>query len=389
MERFGGGFERSAGSESARRQFFGSWGIEGMVTGHNDTGRNDGDTLAGMDDRFLRIRGRRDDVRWFDRAVLRLMDENVDVAHARSAFQEVLSALGESGESADELFGEPRAWADARIEQWREDGEDAFESQVLTMRDAVMYGLVSAVLFSVLMALGGLSGAAYSPMVAVAPLLMSVAAVGAVLVWRHAFRGFSRVVAFLLASLWALAGVAVIVGYALLTDWLNLPRLSSWLVMVPSAVVYAALLWLVSRYWKSTPAHRHDTEGLSSDDAAWLADLAGELRLRGDMGERRIRRIVGDAKRWARESSSGLEGEFGTAQAYAAGFKPSSLRELRIAWFWFAVVLLIDVPYLVVTWLGYAGRGVYSKAIAALLLVSGLTCLVASMISWWRRRRRC
>lgn len=352
------------------------------------TERDDDDTLAGMDDRFQRVRGRRDDVRWSDRAALRLMDEDVDAAHARSAFREALAVLGESGESADELLGEPQDWADAWIERWREDGEGAFEPQALTVRDVAVYGLVSAVLFSVLMALGGLSGASYSPMVALAPLLISIAAVGVVPVWRYGLRRFSRAMALLLVSLWAIVGVAVVVGYAWLTDSMDLPQLPSWMVMVPATVAYALLIWLVSRYWKPASTRRSDTDGLPADDAVWLAELAGALRLRGDMSESRIRRVVDDARQWARESGSGLEDEFGSAQAYAASFKPSSLRELRAVWFWLAVVLL-EALYTVVTWLGYAGHGEYSKGIASTMLATGLACLVGSLVSWWRNRQRC
>lgn len=362
-------------------------GMEAMMARVHEIRRHGDGALVGMDDCFLWVRGRKEDARWFDRAVLRLMGENVDMAHVRLAFQDVLSTLEKSDESADELFGEPQVWADVRIEQWREGGEDAFETQAFTMRDAVVNALALSVLFSTLMALGGLSGAVYSPMIAFVPLLMAIAVIGVVLVWQHVLRKFSRAVAFLLALLWVIVGVMVIVGYILLTDRLNLPRLSSWTVMVPAVVVYALLTWLVSKRWKAASARWPDADGLSANDAVWLTDLAGGLRLRGDMSERRIRRIVADAQQWARESGSGLEDEFGSAKAYAAGFGPSSLRELHAVWFWLALVLVIEVPYMAVAWLGYAGHGAYSKAVATILFVSGLMCLLASVISWWRKRQ--
>ena len=99
---------------------------------------------------------------------------------------------------------------------WSRHGEDAFEPQLFMVCDVTVYGLVSAALFSALMALGGLSGASYSPMVALMPLLMSIAAVGMVPAWRYGLR-FSRAMALLLASLWAIVDVAAVVGYAWLT----------------------------------------------------------------------------------------------------------------------------------------------------------------------------
>ena len=50
------------------------------------------------------------------------------------------------------------------------------------------------------------------------PLLMAIAAIGVVLVWRRVLREFSRAVAFRLALLWVIAGAMVIVGYILLTN---------------------------------------------------------------------------------------------------------------------------------------------------------------------------
>ena len=79
------------------------------------------------------------------------------------------------------------------------------------------------------------------------PLLMAIAAIGVVLVWRRVLREFSRAVAFLLALLWVIAGAMVIVGYILPTNRQNLSQLSSWTIVVSAVVIYALLTWLVSK----------------------------------------------------------------------------------------------------------------------------------------------
>lgn len=348
--------------------------------------------LAGVDMAFGKARGLAADERWCARAIVAMAGENVDAHHMREALDEALAILraaegSETAEPIDSLLGAPEEWSAARIARWREDGIDAFESEAMTPADLLLFGVGLACLFSVLFGLVGWGSEGYPIGVALMPLPMAWAVLGCGFWYQRVMAarsgGFVKAVG--AAVCWGLASALALAGLAWAMQ--GLPRAPMWMVMLPAAAVYACATWLIGRWWKQRDTHRTLTaDELFEGDSAWMADFGAALRLRGDMSDRDVKRLTDDARRFAAESGTRLVEEFGPARVYAQRFPRSTLKELRIVMFWTSVVLLIDIPYLIATYAGYAGHGDWSMYIAHGILIGGVISLATAILRYRRQR---
>lgn len=282
-----------------------------------------------VEERFASVRGRTEDTKWFARAVFACIDAHADVQHVRLAFDGVLETLAESNEAIAELFGEPQEWADEQVRQWRAMGIDAFQSQVLPVRDLVLAGFASASVLSVIFCIEGSDRLPVA--IAAMPLLISWIIVGCLGIYQRVIRTRPMTVAVLSCAVLVVIGACATAGYAWLIQQIPMARVAMWLIMLSAAAVYALVTWVTGKLLPPEP----ELSGLSADDLfaddeAWLSDLAGTLRSRGDISTRRVRQICTDARQYAAQSESKLVNEFGPAEVYAQRFPRSPHKELRL-----------------------------------------------------------
>ncbi|MCH3974652.1 MAG: hypothetical protein LKF49_05355 [Bifidobacterium tibiigranuli] len=340
--------------------------------------------LSDMEERFASVRGRTEDRKWFARAVLAFIDDHVDVHHVRLAFDGVPEALAESDEAIAELFGDPQEWVDEQVRQWRAMGIDAFQSQVLPVRDLVLGGFASASVLSVISCIEGSDR--FPVAIAAMPLLISWIIVGCLGIYQRVIRTRPMTAAVLSCAVLVTIGACATAGYAWLIQQIPMAQVAMWLIMLPAAVLYAFATWIIGRLWPpESEVSGLSADDLFADDEAWLSDLAGALRSRGDISTRRVRQICTDARQYAAQSESKLVDEFGPAEVYAQRFPRSSHKELRYVWLYGAIVL-VDIAYVTAIWLRYMGHGAFSNSFNVALLAANIASLVSAIVQWRRQR---
>ena len=236
--------------------------------------------LAVTYEEFDRARGDDADGAWAFSVSWSLMTQDVDPAQVREGLEEALEVVRETRESPRDLFGEPRAHAEALYEQWSSEGRLHLQETTPTRRDVVSVGLV----------------------------LAAVVAVGLLLALRDRDATPRGILTLLLISL------AVGTG---------------------SSLLHAG--WTRRHRW-----HRHRLESTETPtDVRWSLTLTEILRTRYAMSGARVRDIVAEAHAHAAESGSSVPEEFGTPEDYAARFAPDRARRARLTATLLAVLALL------------------------------------------------
>lgn len=168
------------------------------------------------------------------------------------------------------------------------------------------------------------------------PVILGVSTVAGRIVWERtlARRPMSVAVA---------AAVGVVAVALALTVLLVLwGRSSSFAVdnMWPLGLVALGCIVAGKGFDAVLPRGRAGTHATLGDDE-WLRVLAGVLRLRAEMSERRVRTIAAEAQAHAEEAGSSLQDEFGRPEDYASTFAPDQLnRSRRMLWVYAALAVV-------------------------------------------------
>ncbi|PJM74682.1 hypothetical protein [Bifidobacterium simiarum] len=260
------------------------------------------------------------------------------------------------GASLNEMFGDPKAWAFGRVEEWREEGIDAFAyERPESMRNVTVTALKASapvyVVFWLLMLASGWSSMTWSLALVPFPVMSGdsstlwsgdglfplrdlfmpfviVLMIGlARTVYRRVLRNISHMLA--VVTVGVLAVVAGL-GGAMLSEWLLPPARvnAAWMLLL--AAVWALSGWVVARLWRE-PSRRSRLSESSPfvDDATWIRDVGRLLRERGDITDGAARRICDEAEAFSARSGSDLVAEFGTPAEYAHRFRETSVRARR------------------------------------------------------------
>lgn len=392
----------------------------------HETGRS----LVDVFRAYERLRGRRDDRRWAERAAWNLMERHhVGVDAVGDALGRELTLLRDmltADECGDDvvrdtdgtvsdrpirdLLGMPESWAEETAKSWRDDGIDRFDyEQPMAMRDVVVYGfglscglalmfwialafavrdwgmpgmadrvfLPSPVLIDVddVAQAGKVVGLIAWPMPLIPWLLtMLVLLVGRT--YRRVLAGRSFVMAVASCAVLAVIGIALMVSVMMMAA--NGPYVhTAW--MFAFAGLYGLAAYGIGRLWRERDDDDADVGPMADDllmnDDEWLERVASLLRVRNDMSDDDVRRICGEAETHAKHSGSTLVAEFGAPGEYAHRFAPTGKNRRREFWYWvFAVLLaLSNIAWIIVT-----GGTVTWR------LVGQLICFDIAMILAWR-----
>lgn len=301
---------------------------------------------ATIDD-FETARGVEADSLWAHAVSLSLVMREVDEAQVRGALTDALALVKETGESPEELFGEPREHADALYETWRSKGLLQLDPAILRWREVPASGLGWAAFFAVLFPLVLLVGRETTTRWTIGTVLLPVAlglgVVGAATAWASWSRRGAVVGAVGTGALvLGLATGVALVMYG--SQDRPFATAGTWWFLVLAAVW--ALLSTLWRRWLD--AHPAPTTPPVADADEWARRLAGILRAKLLLPEERVSAIVAEARAHATESGRSLQEEFGTPEQYAARFRPDVARRGRMVALLYAVlagfyvVMLLD-----------------------------------------------
>lgn len=306
---------------------------------------------------------------WLDAVRLRLTLDGV----ARPVVDDILgqarALVADSGESPTDLFGPPREWATEQIAERRRDGlPTAVADPATSWRDVPVMGMYAAAGVSLVVLLHSLINREwrleYDLGLLAFPVVMGLVTLTVLTVWEKTLARRSRLVA-VAAGGGVVAGGVGILGPLL---WLGRDQ-----VIATASLWYVVLLALacalLGKLFDSVlPEGTPRGWRTPRTDAEWLGVLAGVLRLRADMPEDRVRRIVADAQAHCAETGASLQEEFGRPEDYAAQFARDEItRARRKAWAFTALtglglvlVVLLDMSWsavlLTLLWGVYAGR---------------------------------
>lgn len=299
---------------------------------------------------LMAARGEPADARWGTAAGGRLLLDGVDEPHLLSSLEDVAEQVRRSGEGPGDLFGDPLAWAHEQQERWLDDGVDAVpEDPLETPRQVVIGGLVAGAVLAVLLAVVhavspgravlGWSGLAL-------PVALGVAVMATNAAYRRLIRARSQVAAMLVVG----AGVAVVsTGLALVlvevaprpTDGVS----AWWLLAVAGACAgLAAVLDHLPQRSGTGPGTLAMPSDASTDDDRWCHELAVALRERDGFPDRRVARLVAEARAHGTDSGRPLVEEFGPARLHARRYPPDPRvadRRGTVAWALLAVIPLL------------------------------------------------
>lgn len=394
-------------------------------------------SLEDVFEAYRHDRGLECDEEWAERVAWLLTDEHhVRDDHVRMALLEGLSdlrnvcrddwrsyghieswqgdadAADATGIDASALLGTPEEWGNRRVEQWREDGVDAFEyERPMPVRDVVVYGFgsgaVLAMLFWITMLFhvrnwslgvilplpwpadmdderaGTVIAEGAIPWSApLSPWLISVVTLSVGSVYRRflAARSFAIAVACAAAVgvtgvvlIAALIGVAANGGHGVGVGW-----------MLTAAVVYGIAAYATGRMWRDAePSDETTADSLLMDDDEWIAETARLLRDRNDMTDADVERICSQARSHANDSGATLPEEFGSPVEYAHRFSPTGGAERRLTVYWAFAAIACAIG---AAWMFITGGGIpWSTVILCLCFV---VSSAFAFIAWRRILRR-
>ena len=316
-----------------------------------------------------------------------------------------------TGIDASALLGTPEEWVNRRVEQWREDGVDAFECErPMSVRDVVVYGFgsgaVLAMLFWIAMLfrvrswnLGVILPLPWSSDMGIertgtgiaegmipwsaplAPWLIAVVTLSVASVYRRILAARSFAVAVGAAAtvgvagvvlVAALIGVAVNGGHGVGVGW-----------MLTAAMVYGIVAYATGRVWRAAePSDETTADSLLMNDDEWITETVRLLRARNDMTDADVERICSQVRSHVDESGATLLEEFGTPAEYANRFVPTGgvERRLTVYWAFAAIACAIGAVRMFIT----EGGVPWSTVILCLCFV---VSSAFAFISWRRVRK--
>lgn len=310
--------------------------------------------LEDLHRRFRAARGSARDEKWAQSAAMALVLDDVPESAAVARLEQLLETLSASDEPIEELYGPAQHWAKDQLPRLREQGAVAPEiARPRSLREAAELTLTGTSVFSVLLLvvvlIGGGTTTSTVPLatpVALALAIVALQALFAAVLRRRPFIVAVGVTAVTLGALSTAAGW----GLTALADQVT-STVSIWWHL-PIAGVAEFLAWVLDRRAdRSASADQRsarsttppETAGrtTSLDDHQWLDEAAAALRLRGDLSDRRIRRLLAEARAHAEDAGSSLVEEFGSPTRYARRHRPQAgVRARRRAW-WMAGVALV------------------------------------------------
>ncbi|WP_058233808.1 DUF1129 domain-containing protein [Devriesea agamarum] len=305
------------------------------------------DDIPAAIDRVASIRSDKDDEHWARVAAGRLVLDGISEARVSELLHDVAEQLETHGQSAVELFGDPHEWVEEQLAMVHDREGDGEALSVLTppsLRDIVIETFVIASYYSVLFVIVALLTWSWGQPLTlswlVAPFVLGAVSrvLLAVFTYVRAARSFlSAVIASLVTGA---VGVALTVGVFMVGNGVRF-EYPAVIGVFGSAFMYGVLAWLIGKLWPKRPIH---TPLQVFDDGEWLRQLGATLRIRGDMSDAQVNRIVADSRAFAEEAGTRLVEEFGTPQSYALRFtKNRSLLHRRTAWLSTAGVGLVLV----------------------------------------------
>ena len=274
---------------------------------------------------FADARGVPVDRDWALRAREALTADGVEDTAAASALAEACAAVARAGESPEQLFGAPEAWAAQVRLDAVDEGRLLREIGRIRGRDVLPGALGHAAVLALLLAVGGVAAQEWvlplDRRLFLLPGLVAGATWCCAWVWDAAARRRSRAAAH--ARAWPTAALLFGgIAAAWATVDLGAPVLHrAWLLL---AVPGYGLAWLLTAW----AAHRDAAEpAFTADlpDEAWAAELGGVLRADLGLPDARVRDIVCEARAHAATADASLAEEFGAPAAYAARFQRQSV----------------------------------------------------------------
>ncbi len=346
------------------------------------------ETLAEVVETFPAARGVPDDVGWARTAAARFLLDDAPEDLASAALAGVAAQVAETGESPEELWGDPVEWAREQRRAWRADGLAAAPTAAAGPRELVLATIIGAasieVMFFVVSTISRTWTQQLSAPRLLAPVLLSGAGQVVRAVYERVLRARSQRAAVISVGVTLVLLAPLIAAVFLGTRDRLLGEVSTfWLLAI--AAGYGAVAVLVARVWrpKASRGGRTDARRVPGDEA-WLIELAGELRQRGDMTDQQVRRVVAEARDHATDAGQPLHEEFGGAAAYAARFAPDErVASRRRAWF-FSVLAVLPAGLLVAYVVEDGWRWGSPHLSASLWLALNVVLAVTS----WRSVRR-
>lgn len=306
---------------------------------------------------FRAARGRARDEKWAQAAATALILDDVAEPAVVARLEQLLGTLRASDEPIEELYGPAQHWAEEQLPRLREQGEVTPEiARPRSLREAAVITLVGAAAFSMIFLVVGLLDGAGA--ISMLPLATPLGLALAITLLQAVFAAVLRRRSFLVAvgvTVVALGALSTAAGWGLVTLADQATRSLSVWWHLPIAGLAGLLAWGLDRVSdRAAWARRRATPPATSspgsaaqaaplDDHQWLDEAAAALRLRGDISDRRVRRVLAEARAHAEDVSSSLAEEFGSPQTYARRHGPQAgVRARRRAW-WLAGVAVVTM----------------------------------------------
>lgn len=369
-------------------------------------------------DRMAAARHVPEDAGWTYGAVMHLARTQVAEEVIEGELFAAAETVARTGQSPEELFGDSRAWAVAKVEEWREDGAEVFtEPSRWSLLDLLFFtpffATWVAALLAVMDLLEGNWTVDYTVSRVLMPLILSFLTTTVCLVFHNltVSRGFATAVAGAV-----LVGGALVFGAAAFFTQIPWPsrRGPCWwdLVVVGGCAVLTAVVcpwWIrqksLRRDGRATartaapsgeqgPSRRvqegRDPLDRSERDRAeeeldWAAAARRTMRARGDLSGQSIESAVGEAMIHAQEAGSTLREEFGSPQRYAMSLPGDQTLPVRREMWARALALALAVLALVLTWT--TAEGAASGAVLPTVLWVLASALALVLVVRRLRRR--
>lgn len=297
------------------------------------------DSLATIAEDFTRIAGRDADHSWAGAALLVLLQGRLAPGEVRRILSQARDLVAASGESADDVLGDPREWAREQLAEQSLAGA-AFTDDDASGTDLVVVGLllatVVAVMWGVISLLQGQWTTSWSLAMLLAPLLLGALTTGTITLRERLVHRFSNAVSLALTLLVG-TPLTLAAGWFLVSRPVPLGRASSlwWFAL---AAALAGLTWLAGRVLPDAMPRRVRTSALL--DEQWLAEARTKLRDQGSLKEQEISALLDEARQHAQQAGTSLAEEFGNPVGYA-GTLPTNPRRAsaRQVTLWFVLAI--------------------------------------------------
>lgn len=336
-------------------------------------------SMTAVLDAFLQVRGEESDQVWAEQAAATMVMVAVDVDAIEEELERALELVRTSGEAPADLYGPASTWARARVRERGEEGLAVYAERAgIGWQDIPAFGLLGAAIASVLMLVASLFTLVLRMPFTLGhlalPLLGSFTVATAIAVHQHVLARRARAVAVTAAG--AVLAVGVLATTAVVWSTRDHPIAAGNGAWLAAIAVVCALLGL--RLARTVPHEQQRPE--PRDDDAWAASLAGTLRSRLDLDERRVRDIVQEARSHAEAAGTSLAQEFGPPSGYAARFpQDRTAARRRDAWLQTALIPIAGV----LAFGGLADRWAWSE-----ISWWGVGIMVIAVLLTWRAWRR-